>query len=100
MINESLNIFRVKRTPYVNDSGHNELLVIERVIYMTCKGGKTFNRSQFVNANMLGGRMELDSSHQSSLDLSICSNNLHSEDDRAIGRKEVLKLGLGIGMTL
>jgi hypothetical protein len=44
--------------------------------------------------------MELDSSHQSSLDLSICLNNLQSEEDRAIGRKEVLELGLGIGMTL
>jgi len=54
----------------------------------------------FLNANTLGGRMELDSSHQSSLDLRICSNNLQSEDDSAIGRKEVLELGLGIGMTL
>ena len=54
----------------------------------------------FLKAKTLGGRKELDSSHQSSLDLSICSNNLQSEEDKAIERKEVMELGLGIGMTL
>jgi hypothetical protein len=48
----------------------------------------------------LGGRMEFDFSHQSSLDLSVCSYNLQSEEDKAIGWKEVLELGLGISMTL
>jgi len=45
VINESMDIDRVKSTPYVNESGHKELLVVERVIYMPDKGGKTFNRT-------------------------------------------------------
>jgi len=39
----------------------------------------------FLNANILVDRIELDSSHQSSLDLSICSNILHREEEIAIG---------------
>ena len=54
----------------------------------------------FLNAKRLGGSMEFDSSHQSSLVLSICSKTLHSEEDSAIGRKDVFEFDLGIGMTL
>lgn len=54
----------------------------------------------FLKANILVDRMELFSNHQSSLDLSICSNILHKEEEMAIGRKEVLEFCLGIEMTL
>jgi len=54
----------------------------------------------FLNAKRLGGSMELDSSHQSSLVLSICSKTLQSEEDNAIGRNDVFEFDLGIGMTL
>lgn len=54
----------------------------------------------FLNANILVDRIELDSSQQSSLDLSICSNILHREEEIAIGLKEVLEFCLGIGIIL
>jgi hypothetical protein len=54
----------------------------------------------FLNANILVDKIELDSSHQSSLDLSICSIILQREEEIAIGRKEVLEFCLGIGMIL
>lgn len=54
----------------------------------------------FLKAKKLAGKRELFSSHQSSLHFSMCSNNLHSENDNAMGRKEVSEHGLGIGMTL
>lgn len=44
--------------------------------------------------------MELCSSHQSSRVLRINSKDLHSAEERAIGRNALLELGLGIGMTL
>lgn len=50
----------------------------------------------FLNANKLADRMEFDSSHQSSLDLSINSKTLHIEEESPIVRNEVLLLGLGI----
>lgn len=54
----------------------------------------------FLNAKKLGGNMELCSNHQSSRVLRISSKNLHSAEERAIGRNELLGLDLGIGMTL
>lgn len=54
----------------------------------------------FLNAKRLGGNMELCSSHQSSRVLRINSKDLHSAEERAIGRNALLELGLGIGMTL
>jgi len=66
----------------------------------TFKFNGTHTAIPFLKAKKLGGKKELDSSHQSSLDLSICSNILQSDEDIAIGRKEVLEFGLGMGMTL
>ena len=54
----------------------------------------------FLKAKRLDGKMELCSSHQSSRDFNIDSKILHKAEDRAMGRKEVFELGLGIGMTL
>jgi hypothetical protein len=53
----------------------------------------------FLKTNKFAGKTELDSSHQSSLVFSIYSKTLQREEERAIGRKESLELGLGIGMT-
>jgi len=53
----------------------------------------------FLNANKFADKIELDSNHQSSLDFNIYSKTLHREEDRAIGRKEVLEFDLGMGMT-
>lgn len=52
----------------------------------------------FLNAKRLGDKMELDSRHQSSLVLSVCSKILLSEEDSANGQN--YEFGLGIGMTL
>lgn len=53
----------------------------------------------FLNANKFSDKKELDSSHQSSLHFNIYLKTLHIEEDRAIGRNEVLEFGLGMGMT-
>lgn len=54
----------------------------------------------FLNAKRFEGKIELCSNHQSSRVLSIYSKVLHRAEERAIGRKEVLEFGLGIGITL
>lgn len=53
----------------------------------------------FLNAKRLAGKMELFSSHQSTLDLCMCSNILHNEEDNVIVRHEVLEFCVGRGMT-
>lgn len=54
----------------------------------------------FLKAKRLGGRIEFDSSHQSSLHFNMCSKVLRREEDSAMGRNEVLELDLGMRMTL
>jgi hypothetical protein len=54
----------------------------------------------FLKAKRLGGKIDLDSSHQSSLVMSMNSKSLHSEDDKAIGRNDVFEFDLGMGITL
>jgi len=53
----------------------------------------------FLKANKFADKVELYSSHQSSLDFNKYSKTLHREEDRAIGRNEVpMEFGL-MGMT-
>jgi len=53
----------------------------------------------FLKAKRLSARIELDSSHQSRRDLSMHSKILQRDEEKAMGRKEVLELGLGIEIT-
>lgn len=53
----------------------------------------------FLKAYMMLDGIELNSSHQSSLFLSIYSNTLHKAEDKKIGRKDEFELALGIGIT-
>jgi len=54
----------------------------------------------FLKSKQLFDKMELDSSHQSSQDLSIFSNILHSEKYSALEREEVLEFCLGKGISI
>ncbi|KAL4154599.1 hypothetical protein QTP88_000456 [Uroleucon formosanum] len=53
----------------------------------------------FLNAKRLGGNMELCSSHQSSRVLRINSKDLHSAEERAIGRNALLELGYSLNIS-
>jgi len=53
-----------------------------------------------LKADKLSGRIELDSSHQSSLFLKMCLTTLQSGEDKAIGWKELFKWAFGIEVTL
>lgn len=53
-----------------------------------------------LKAYRLSGKIGLDSSHQSSRFLKMCSTTLQSEEDKAIGRKELFDLAFGMEITL
>lgn len=53
-----------------------------------------------LEAHKLSGEILFDSSHKSSLFLSIYSISLYNAKDNAIGRKESAEEAFGIGITL
>jgi hypothetical protein len=78
----------------------NSLLLKEWYIFPMNDERHSIVPLPFLKAKRLSDRKELDSNHQSSLDLSMCSKILHKEEESAIGRNEVLEFCLAMGMTL
>jgi hypothetical protein len=78
----------------------NSLLLKERYILSMKVERYSMVPKPFLMAKRFGGKIELDSSYQSSLVLSMNSKTLHREEDKAIGRNNAFEFDLGMGITL
>lgn len=90
---------RIEGTTDVDKSSNQKFFVVEGMVNMSGENRHSRLPLPLRKANKLSNKIAFDSSHQSRRDLSMRSKILHKAEDKAIGRKEVEELDLGIGMT-